>query len=208
MESGQINRGSQLGEWIYRLCKNEEVKNIVEIGTWNGLGTTKCIHDAIIDSGKQDFLVMSLETNKEMFAKAKSNIPNTEGFNIILGRIVDADELIGVDSLGDSYFSEKQTKRDDMLKWFNEDVENYNLVPNVIDMIPENIDLCILDGGEFSSYAEFQKLEKRCRYILLDDTNVMKNLKVADYIRSNPDYSVMDNNPNERNGYLVAEKTK
>ena len=50
---GQINRGSLLGEHIFNLAKDPKIKNIIEIGTWNGLGTTKCIYDAIISSNKQ-----------------------------------------------------------------------------------------------------------------------------------------------------------
>lgn len=206
MEKGQINRGSTLGEWIYNLCKKDDVNVIVDIGTWNGLGTTKCIHDALIDSEKKGFTVLSLETNPEMHAKANMNLPATENFRLVLGRIIESEELIPVDSLGDSYFSEKKTRKEDMEKWFKEDIENYRFVPNVLQEIPEKIDLCIFDGGEFSSYAEFQKLESRCRYVILDDVNMMKNLKVAEYIRNNPEYTVLEDNPDERTGYLIAER--
>lgn len=39
--SGQINRGSQLGELIFNLVKNKDYKKFLEIGTWNGQGSTK-----------------------------------------------------------------------------------------------------------------------------------------------------------------------
>jgi len=53
--TGQITRGTPLGDWIYDLVKREDIINIVDIGTWNGLGSTKCIQDAIVDSRKEDY---------------------------------------------------------------------------------------------------------------------------------------------------------
>lgn len=40
------------------------IKNIVEIGTWNGCGSTQCIKQSILDFKKQDYLVYSLEIKK------------------------------------------------------------------------------------------------------------------------------------------------
>ena len=65
-KSGQINRGSLLGEHIYKICCQCDIRTIFEIGTWNGLGTTKCIRDAIMDSGKEDYIT---ETEAEIKKK-------------------------------------------------------------------------------------------------------------------------------------------
>ena len=50
MTQGEINRRSILGDMIYDYASEPNIKTIVDIGTWNGLGTTKCVIDAIIDS--------------------------------------------------------------------------------------------------------------------------------------------------------------
>lgn len=42
-----------MGEQIFELAKLEDVKIIFEVGTWNGLGSTKCIYDAIISTNKK-----------------------------------------------------------------------------------------------------------------------------------------------------------
>ena len=41
--AGQINRGTELGEMIYNLAQDTQYKNYVEIGTWNGEGSTQCL---------------------------------------------------------------------------------------------------------------------------------------------------------------------
>jgi len=70
---GQINRGSKLGEYIFELAKNSEVKTIVDIGTWNGMGSTKCILDGVLNS-KFTKEVISLECNKLRYEEAKINL--------------------------------------------------------------------------------------------------------------------------------------
>ena len=169
MQQGQINRGSQLGEIIYDLCKKDYINTIFEIGTWNGLGTTKCIYDAIIDSKKSNYYVLSLESNEEIYNQALNNLPKLNNFDLILGRIIEVEDLFQIDAMGESYYS--KVSPNDLKKWRNDDINNYRKIPNVFNMVPEKIDLAILDGGEFSSYEEFKKIENRTSYFILDDTN-------------------------------------
>jgi hypothetical protein len=203
---GQINRESSLGEIIYNLCLQEDVKNIVEIGTWNGMGSTKCIYDAVLDK-KEEYLVYTLECNEEFYQKCLENyknLPKLDNFNFILGTIVDPEENIDpISNFDDKFFN--IYSRETQKSWRNEDVENCKNVKNVIDIIPEKIDLLILDGGEFSGLSEFNKLKDRSIYFILDDTNVIKNYEVANLIRNNNEFKVLHDS-NERNGYLVAKK--
>ena len=201
---GQINRGSRLGEIIYDMCKQDDVKTIVEIGTWNGMGSTKCIYDAIIESGKTDYLVYSLECSEEYYNLAVSSLPPLDNFNLLLGRVIDADEVVDIDSCEDRFFTEYG--KDIQKRWLAEDVSNYNKVENVIGILPEKIDLLILDGGEFSSFAEFNRLKDRTKYFILDDINPIKNFKVSNIMREDDSYEILFDVPNDRNGFLVSKK--
>ncbi len=206
MQLGQINRGSKLGELIYNICKLDENKIIVDIGTWNGLGTTKCIYDAIIDSSKENYEVFSIESNEDMYNQAVLNIPKIDNFNLLLGRIIELNELLNEDSLGSEYFN--KIARFHLEKWLKEDILNYKKIPNIIDKLPNKIDVLILDGGEFSSFAEFKKLESRSKYFILDDTNLMKNIEVAKIMKNNIDYEIIAEDENDRNGFLIAKNKK
>lgn len=201
---GQVNRGSKLGEIIYNLCLQDDVKNIVEIGTWNGMGSTKCIYDSIIDSNKIDYKVYSLESNSNFHKIAINNLPKLKNFEIILGRIIETNELFDIDSYPDFFFN-NGSDRNVQRTWLEEDLSNYNKIPNVIDQLPEKIDLLILDGGEFSSFSEFKKLEDRVKYLILDDTKIIKNYEVSKIVRSDNRYTIiMDSD--DRNGFLIAKK--
>jgi len=197
MKVGQINRGSKLGEAIYNLAKSPEVKTIVEIGTWNGMGSTKCILDGVLASGKRKD-VYSLECNKLRYEEAKINlgfVPPT--FKLIHGTIVTAEELIPIMS----------TLENDTLKgWLTEDINWIKNTPYVLDRMPERIDLLIIDGGEFSGGIEFNRLYRRCGILILDDTNAIKHTKTKEFIKSKPnEFRIIEDNVSDRNGYLICE---
>lgn len=201
---GQINIGSQLGDIICSMCKQDDIKVIVEIGTWNGMGTTKCIYDSIIQSNKIDFLVYSLESNSVFYNQAICNLPKIENFNIILGRIVEVEELINIDECDDNLFT--IYNKEIVKSWLVEDVQNYKSVKNVLDQMPDKIDLLILDGGEFSSLSEFKKLKNRTTYFVLDDTLLIKNNEVANTMRHDSNYHILYDNSFDRHGFLVSKK--
>jgi hypothetical protein len=204
MEVGQINRGSELGDMIYHLVSKPEIKTIVDIGTWNGLGSTKCIMDSILENDKKDYNVISIESDSNFHNMACSNLPKIENFNIVLGRIVDLDELEKISDYPDYFFM--SSSRQVQSEWLSEDVNNYNNIPNIIDMIPNKIDLLILDGGEFSTLSEFKKIGDRAEYIILDDTRIIKNHKVREIIKESNEYEILLDDLYSRNGFMVAKK--
>jgi hypothetical protein len=197
MAQGQINRGSNLGETIYNIAKQDSVQTIVEIGTWNGAGSTKCIREAVLDKARP-CKVLSIEAWKSMYDVAiQNNQPAIVGFEIVHGRIVE---------LSDLNWFDHSTLSEDEKRWLADDIANYNQCPNVMDKIPAKIDLLILDGGEFSSHEEFHKLIDRSNFVILDDTfqGTRKFKAIREMILSNTDrYEIIGDITNDRNGYMV-----
>lgn len=194
MKVGQINRGTKFGDLIYDYSKRKDVQTIVEIGTWNGGGSTTCIRNGVAGTKKE---VWSLECNKLRHEEAKVNLgflPPT--FKLIHGTIVDSKELEPM----------MEDLTPGLQEWLKEDLNWIRVTPNVLDQLPEKIDLCIIDGGEFSGDIEFFKLWERCRFIMLDDTNATKHKKTKEYILQNPDkFKLIEDNVIERNGFLICE---
>jgi hypothetical protein len=206
---GQINRGSLLGEQIYRLTKLSEVKTIIEIGTWNGLGSTKCIYDGIIESGKKDFFVLSIECNLARHNEAKQNLLPLNNFHLAHGTIIKLEEI--------SPLMEREREQIFKNNWLDEESIHLKNCPFILNEIPEKIDLLILDGGEFSSSLEFNKLHQKAHFIVLDDTrdkiewipkgHILKNSEVRKYILKNPDkFKVIVDNQKDRNGFFICER--
>ena len=201
MAQGQINRGSLLGDFLYEYAKKSEVKTIVEFGTYNGLGSTRCILDGIRDSGKTNFLFYSIEAYESMYKVAKENNPILPiGSEIIYGRIVESDELNWFD---------KEKLNDDQKRWLRDDLINYGMCPYIMDKIPSKIDLLVLDGGEFSSYVEFHKLIDRSKYLVLDDTYARETIKFnlirKSILETGHRYRIIEDRPYDRNGFIIVE---
>lgn len=185
---GQINLDSEAGKMINKISEQEDVSSIVEIGAWNGLGSTRCVLAGLTKKSECNFI--SLESNLDMFNVAKKH--NEENnVNLIYGRIVDVEDL----DIKDLHGPEQ--------KWFNNDFADYKLTPNVIDQIPNEIDFLILDGGEFSTKAEFNLLKDRSRYIFLDDTQTRKNKEVREELLSDSGFECVVDAPADRNGWAL-----
>ncbi len=205
-QSGQLNRGSFLGEIIYQLSGVENFENFVEIGTWNGQGSTKCFMDALLyrhDNAR----LYTLETNRTFHQMAKKywrlillTKQGKEKLRLIYGRILEIPEMLTCDEIPEQYRGELANYQ----QWLKEDIFNYDASPNVIDMLPDRIDVLLLDGGEFSTYAEFQKLRSRTGVILLDDTKLLKCKRVRDELLHDEAWRIIYDLPEERNGNLVA----
>lgn len=205
---GQINLHSSLGQCIYKFTTLPETQNIIDIGTWNGLGSTMCIIQAIIDSNKQNYQAISIEANYEQFLLAKSNLTLYEKYiNLVYGRITDVEDLVSLNDYNDNFF--KLYPRQLQEQWYAVDIKQHTEAPNIYNDIIQkisHIDLLILDGGEYCSYGEFLKLEPISKIIVLDDINTIKNHKAALILRNSKAYEILYDNPNSRNGYLIAQK--
>ena len=193
-ENGQIQLESEFGKSIRLYISQYKPNTIVEIGTWKGLGSTFTIIKAIQEANyKANFI--SLETNPEFYNIAKNNLKDyLEYVTLVLGRIIEPKEI-------DNFVS-KHNLDSQHLGWLEEDKQNYISCPNVLPQIPDQIDLLILDGGEFSTYAEWVILKDRSKIIMLDDTRMLKCKQIVEESLSSPDYQLLTVS-NERNGFHV-----
>jgi len=163
------------------------------------MGTTRCILEGLKDKVVYNF--RSFECNPEMFILAtKNNKQNlNSNFDIIFGKLVD-------ESLLSSWF-DVSILSSDQKSWLQQDYNWMKDLPNVYYKVHDKIDFLVLDGGEFSTYMEWNLLKDRSRYCALDDTKELKCRKIREEVLNHPlIYRIIDDNLNERNGYLVYEK--
>ncbi len=163
---GQMSIENEVGRILFAICGLHENKTIVEIGTWNGLGSSTVIAQGVA-SGKQNAKVYGLEIFEKRVKESKKNLRKYDFFNVIHGRIVDVEDLDSTQLL------------EEEIEWFESDLRNMSTAPNVLNLLPQQIDVLLLDGGEFSSYSEYLFLKDRgVKWLILDDVNVRKNRRV------------------------------
>lgn len=187
----------EISKQITSLASRDDVRNIVEIGTWNGMGSTKCVLEGL--KNKTDYMFKSYECWVEMFQEAVENNKEllNEKFQIIKGKIVNESEITD--------WFDIESLDNDRKQWLKQDLDRMAKVPNVFDTIPDTIDLLILDGGEFSTYKEWLLLKDRTNYVVLDDTKELKTRRIRQEIIDSSNYKVLADCLTERNGFMVGK---
>jgi predicted O-methyltransferase YrrM len=83
---GQINPESSFGKAIIDIASDTTYKTFLDVGTWNGMGTTRCLVNAL--KGRDDTMIYSVEANRDMFNKATKNWENgPSNLKLLYGKI-------------------------------------------------------------------------------------------------------------------------
>ncbi len=193
---GQIPDGSKFSTEIKKIIKTFKPHNILEIGTWKGMGSTLRIIEATQDTeydNPPNFI--SLETNLEFYTQAKSNLVSyLDVVNLVYGRIINPEEF----EQYNEHFPVNNS-------WYQSDLNDYKMCPNVLDIIPKEIDFLLLDGGEYSTYLEWLILKNRTKIIALDDTKMVKTKRIVEECFNNYDNYELICSSSERNGFHIFQ---
>jgi hypothetical protein len=194
---GQVHAKTELGAWISFISSLKDVQKIVDVGTWSGAGSTLCVARGIKRrplEARRGATVVGFEIDEAMVARAKSRLKSFPFVEVVHGSLVNAEDL-DIDSLN----SEEEG-------WLRSDIAKMSLAPLVLDRVPEQIDLLILDGGEFSSQAEYLALRDRISgWVVLDDTGTRKNKKVFGLLAMDNSFALIWATK-ERNGAAIFRK--
>lgn len=137
--------------------------------------------------------VIGLESSKKMYEEARRELQSEAKYSLLWGTVIDPrDEFLEINQL-----SELESV------WWIQDKYNLQESPNCLEKIPLQIDLLILDGGEFTSYSEFKTLKSRCkRFIVLDDVKSRKNREVHSELIMDDTWALIVES-NDRNGFSI-----
>ena len=200
MKLGQITRNSILGNSLYLLSMRPEIRHIVEMGTWNGMGSTKCIIDGL-SNRSDNYRFVSVELYPDMYLEARNNLQDYLNDKIVLlqGKIVEYE---------DTFWFDRKTidPLDEHAKLYLEsDMKYLKTEKNVFDQVPKSIDLCVLDGGEYSTYPEYLKLKDRVKIFALDDTRILKCSKIREELMQEK-WGIILDDLNVRNGVSILKR--
>lgn len=182
---GQITRTSPFGIHLYELARSGP-KHWVEIGTWNGLGTTKCILDGFAERLHESPKLASVEIDPVLFDAAAHNLmhhPARSCVDFYQGKLmpssmIQAKPFPTPDDLGE----QEQQNAHFFIHYDRERALYETTIPFCPPFSPE---VAVLDGGEYSGYLDWLHLDKsNLKYLCLDDTNVTKNRKVISELGS------------------------
>jgi hypothetical protein len=143
-------------------------------------------------------MAFCFEADKQMADEAIHRYRRDPKVQVIWGRLVEAADVDDTNLQGDE------------ASWLKGDLARLESSPNVLWQVPSQIDLLVLDGGEFTTQAEFQLLKSRVSgWIALDDTHTRKCRGILErvYAGEEDEFAVVDYS-DERNGVALLRRIR
>lgn len=201
----------QIGEQL--LCKN-----ILEIGSSSGAGSTEAWVQGITKNPHRPTL-HCLEVSKPRYEVLKETYAHCDQVNCHWSSSVDATRFPDPEEV--RYFYEhvdnalRQYPLEQVLGWLQEDIAYFaeaNPPEGGIRKILREqglyyFDAVLIDGSEFLGAAEFAEVYG-APVILLDDTRGFKCYHACEWLRGDPSYKLIAENPNLRNGFAVFQRVQ
>lgn len=200
-----ISHDETFGRILTALATCPQFSNYVEIGTAHGLGSTQPIVNGLL-SRSDECCLWSLESVSFLHAMAVKNWQdvNTRKHLILLhGTATPADQMMTwEDVLNDpNYDSSKNVLS---FSSYQKNRRTQSTAPDAMPHLPAEIDVLLLDGGEFSSYGEYKALGGRAKIICLDDSfSAIKNRRTREDLLNDKEWTCTVDKPKERNGWSV-----
>lgn len=193
--TGQIKVDSEFGTWISKYSADSRFTRYLEIGTWNGRGSTCCFYDGFLKRTDAHCL-QSYEIAPDRVEYAKQVWAFYKPITIIHGRMLEeCPSLEQVKSVHPHINSE----------WHSDDVRNFGTCPYIAMDDPEVI---LLDGAEYLTWFEFERMihTTAASVYLLDDTHTAKCPKILEWFGQHPEWKCVAGSDTDRNGWAVFEK--
>lgn len=195
---GQVAPGTSLGDFLMNVAKDTQYAKYLEIGTWSGMGSTRCFHLGFLER-TGPFVFKSLECNKEKCEMAAMHYTEYPSIQILNSTVVPASAIPSTDEL-------KMMFEGLVEHWHDVDMENLATCTLLED---RDFDVVFLDGGEYTTYFEYNELVTKCpslRMIICDDTNMNKCKKVREELLASADWKILVDRPDDRNGWCAFIK--
>lgn len=194
--SGQIQLGQEFGKWISKYATDERFSRYVEIGTWNGRGSTCCFYDGFTKRSSP-YTLQSYEISKARVKEASALWNEVAEIQIVHGRVLQNHEC-------PTYESVKGLFPNVNIDWHREDVQHFWSCPYVPMNQPEVV---LLDGAEYLTWFEFETMKTMpsIRVFMLDDVYTDKCPRIFAYLQDHPEWKLVVKGE-DRNGWAVFEK--
>ena len=223
--AGQILLDSPFGDALRRLAALDDVKTILEVGTWSGYGSTLCLAVGVAQRRHQRGCeIWSLEANKVMAEEAKKNwkeihnqmahgaVPDDSPFKVLWDKMGKKGDCPSVRILWGSMAEQMMEEGEIFAHPLFEKVRHHYMLHGRMEraifkeaprlVMGRGFDLVVLDGGEFSGWGDWLAAQKLSpKIVALDDTQVMKNSDVlADALKKG--WKVLAEG-SDRNGWAI-----
>src|SRR6476646_12270396 len=203
---------------IQKLAQEPTIKTVLEIGSSAGGGSTEAFVTGLRLNPNPP-LLFCMEISQTRFAALQQRYAQD---SFVHCYNVSSVTLEGFPSEAEvvKFYQTQPTglnryPLDQVLLWLRQDIDyvkNSGVPDAGIRRIKQEhqiqyFDLVLIDGSEFTGEAELQEVYG-ARFILLDDSNTLKNYKNYKKLLKDTNYELIQENQQVRNGYAIFRRVK
>lgn len=206
---GEINKWDEFGQTIINVVQNNKLQTILEIGSWDGTGSTQCFIEAL--KAAESPRLVCIELRNDRFEDLKNNTKEYPWVECVNTSSISKHTFLykDFDSIWNSPFNKIETKDKKIVQsWYKDDMnEVFKFEAGFLDNDTLFYDGVLIDGGEFFGYSEYRLVKDRTNVLFLDDYyNAFKTNQVARELLEDSDWEVIAGNRHWRNGYAVFKR--
>jgi hypothetical protein len=210
--NAEIHLNEPFGYEIFQTVIRYELLNNLEIGSWDGEGSTSCFVSAMEHlSGSKS--LQCIEIIEEKYQVLIDRYKDKDFVKCFLGSSISSSSLIDndFDAIWNSPFNripQNLYPKELVKSWFDRDVTTISQSLAFIESNSDKVyDSVLIDGGEFTGYSEFILLKDRTRVFFLDDVHhAFKCNQVYHTLSNDPKWSLICDRPDVRNGFAIFIK--
>jgi len=197
------------GKAIFRTICKYKINSILEIGAFNGDGSTQVIARAL-QRKKSSVSLTSLEHDPERYRELVNNtleFPFVSAVNqSSIGKASFTARNFEIDVWNSHYNGLKSQYSEEQVKgWHQHDVQVMESISNgYLEETNERWDAVLIDGGEFCGWDELRLVKERTSCIMLDDAyKAFKTYRCRIDLSNDPDWVEIWSDANVRNGAVI-----
>jgi hypothetical protein len=206
----EIRLGDFFGASLAHVVGQRRPKKILEIGAWDGTGSTTCLLRRTYY--KPEFM-HCVELNAERAKVIQQQIvPQFPFVQVHNCSTINYAQWSFKDFEADFWniLTPEQRQRLDRAEWYGYweregKLLQANKAPTYFEQYPDmHYDMVLIDGGEFTGEDEFRLLNYRFNIIALDDVfRAFKCMRIYDQLSNHPDFELLTASRMVRNGYAI-----
>ena len=197
--TGQVKVDSPFGMWIAKYASDTRFSRFLEVGTWNGRGSTCCFYEGF-KRRRDTFTLQSYEIDAARAADAAKVWTFYPSIEVIYGHTLPTAKFPSYEEVLAIHPSINR-------EWHDADISNFQQSPYVPMKDPQVI---LLDGAEYLTHFDFLYFieHSSATVYMLDDTIIAKCAKIVQWFAAHPEWTRIAYSNSERNGWAVYERSE
>ncbi|TWJ18862.1 glycosyltransferase [Geobacter argillaceus] len=201
---------------IQKMAQEEQVQNVLEIGSSAGGGSTEAFVTGL-SNNKNKPKLYCMEVSMARFSELQKRYADKDFVNCYNVSSVPVSKFPSEAEVAKFYASTPTALNayplERVIGWLRQDIDyikSTDVCDNGIQCIKtetgiDTFDMVLIDGSEFTGKAELDEVYG-AKLILLDDINGFKNYANRQRLLADPNYRLVRENFNVRNGYSIFRK--